>query len=165
MPEKNTTYQKSAKGSQAIATRDHALAPKLRSLLILVDGKRPADELAKLSSALGDTGQLLGQLLEQGFIEEVPGTSAPPASASSAPAPLAPARGAVTLREAQRFAVRKLTDILGPTGETLCLRIEAARNANDFMQAIKSAEMVLRDFGGNDLASKFMNEIQAHRPA
>lgn len=163
MTETTTLYQKSAKGSQAIAVRDHALTPKLRSLLILVDGKRRVDDLAKLSNSLGDTEQLLGLLLQQGYIEEVANTA--PAPLASAPAPLTPARRALTLQEAQRFAVRKLTDIMGPTSETLCLRIEATRNAQDFMQAVRTAEKVLRDFGGAELAAKFMQEVQAHQPA
>jgi hypothetical protein len=165
MTETNAIYQKSAKGSQAIVSRDHALAPKLRSLLILVDGKRPIDELAKLASGLGDTGQLLSQLLQQGYIEESANTAPAPLAASSAPAPLSPARRPMTLQEAQRFAVRRLTDIMGPMSETLCLRIEATRNPQDFMQAIRTAEKVLRDFGGSDLASNFMQEVQAHQPA
>jgi hypothetical protein len=164
MTETTILYQKSAKGSQAIAVRDHALTPKLRSLLILVDGKRRVDDLAKLSNSLGDTEQLLGLLLQHGYIEEVANTAPAPLTAS-APAPLTPARRAVTLQEAQRFAVRKLTDIMGPTSETLCLRIEATRNAQDFMQAVKTAEKVLRDFGGAELAAKFMQEVQAHQPA
>lgn len=164
MTDRNAIYQKSAKGSQAIAARDQALPQKLRSLLILVDGKRTADELAKLAGALGDTGQLLGLLQQHGYIEEVANTAPAPLT-TSAPAPLAAARRVATLQEAQRFAVRRLTDIMGPTGETLCLRIEATRNAQDFMQAVRTAEKVLRDFGGSELATNFMREVQAHQPA
>jgi hypothetical protein len=152
-------YQKSAKGAQAIATRDHALPPKMRSMLILVDGKRSVDELAKLGGMLGDPLQLLAQLLEQGFIEA--GAAAAPATSTPAPAP---SRPTVPLAEAKRFAVRRLTDLLGPTAEHMCLRIEATRNAQDFMQAMKGAEKVLRDFGGDELANRFAQDIDAHRP-
>jgi hypothetical protein len=165
MPHTSAIYQKSAKGSQAISTRDHALAPKLRSMLILVDGKRGFDELAKLSSLLGNTDELLTQLLDQGYIEPAAHAAAAPAPAHvpvSAPAPLQHA--AVPLAEAQRFAVRRLTDILGPTGEDLCMRIEGTKNAQEFMSAIKRAEAVLRDFGGDKLAESFNQEVQAHRP-
>ena len=166
MPHTSAVYQKSAKGAQAIATRDHALPPKLRSMLILVDGKRGFDELAKLSTMLGDTAQLLTQLLEQGYIEPNHSAAAPAPAAPQAPIQPAPAAvRTVPLAEAQRFAVRRLTDILGPTGEDLCMRIEATRNAHDFLQAVKSAERVLRDFNGNEVADRFAQEMQAHRPA
>ena len=47
-------YQKSGKGAQAISTRQHGLTPKQRSMLILVDGKRSFEELAKLAAMLGE---------------------------------------------------------------------------------------------------------------
>ena len=49
-------YQKSGKGAQAISTRQHGLTPKQRSMLILVDGKRSFEELAKLAAMLGEPG-------------------------------------------------------------------------------------------------------------
>lgn len=166
MIQKNLVYHKSVKGTEAIATRQHGLAPKLRSILILIDGKRSFEDLAKLSQMLGDTEQLLGQLLDQGFIE--PGAAAAPAApVSSAPAPLAAAKGhhAVSLTEAQRFAVRRLTDIMGPNAEELCLRIEAARNVHDLQVAIARAEGTLRQFVNSHTAAEFMADIQAHMPA
>lgn len=170
MEQKGTVYQKSGKGSQALATRDPALTPKLRSMLILVDGKRTVEELAKLAAMLGDPEELLAQLVQLEMVQ--PCASAPaPLAASSAPAPLAassapaPLAGAVTLPEAQRFAVRRLTDLLGPTAEELCLRIEHTRNAVDFAAAIKKAEAVLRDFKGAEAAATFAREMLAHRPA
>lgn len=165
MPHRDVVYRKSARGAEAIAARDHALTHKLRSLLILVDGKRSYDDLARLSTGLGDPDQLLGQLLEQGYIEAAETTAA---STPPHPPPAAAATGQhppVTLREAQRFAVRRLTDILGPAGETLCLRIEGAHNVNEFQQVIRRAEMVLRDFGGEKLARSFADEMQAHWPS
>lgn len=48
-----------AKGAEAIATRQHGLGPRQRSLLILIDGKKNFEDLAKLSAMLGDTAQLL----------------------------------------------------------------------------------------------------------
>lgn len=171
MVQKNAIYQKSAKGTQALATRDAALTPKLRSMLILVDGKRSVEELAKMATMLGDPEQLLAQLQQLEMVAPSATASAPaPLAASSAPAPLAgssapaPLAAAVTLQEAQRFAVRRLTDLLGPTAEELCLRIEHTRSAADFAVAIKKAEAILRDFSGADAAAAFAREMQSHRP-
>jgi hypothetical protein len=164
--QKNVVYHKSAKGTEAIATRQHGLSPKLRSMLILIDGKRTFDDLAHLSQMLGDTDELLGQLLDQGLIE--PGAVAPPAHAhaatTSAPAPLAGA-AALTLAEAQRFASRRLTDLLGPNAEELCLRIEAARNVHDFHVAVARAEGMLRQFVSAHTAAEFSAEVHSHMPA
>jgi len=173
--QRNVVYHKSAKGAEAIATRQHGLTPKQRSMLIMIDGKRGFEELLRISQALGDPEQLLGQLLEQGFIEPMPGAvQAPPAPAqvpSAAPAAAgpgapvtAPAGPAITLKDAQRFAVRRLTDILGPNAEDFCLRIEAARNLHDFQVALAKAEGMVRQFKGTNRAAEFAAEMQAHLP-
>lgn len=172
MIQKNLVYRKSAKGTEAIATRQHGLAPKLRSLLILVDGKRGFDELKRLSQVLGDTEELLGQLLEQGFIEPVESaanaaasSAAPPAfrSPASAPAPLAAAP--IKLIDAQRFLSRRLTDLLGPNADELCLRIEAARNLKEFQAAVGRAEGVLRQYRSAQTAAEFAADVRAHMPS
>ena len=165
MIQKNLVYHKSAKGTEAIATRQHGLSPKLRSMLILIDGKRTFDELAHLSQMLGGTDELLGQLLDEGFIE--PGGVAAPAHAptASAPAPLATGVPGMTLAEAQRFVSRRLTDLLGPNAEELCLRIESARNVHDFEVAVAKAEGMLRQFVSAHTAAEFAAEVHSHMPA
>lgn len=169
MIQKNLVYHKSAKGTEAIATRQHGLVPKLRSLLILVDGKRGFDELVRLSQVLGDTEELLSQLLDQGFIEPVAGqvpaapTTGHATHTTAAPAPL-PAAAPIKLIDAQRFVSRRLTDLLGPNAEDLCLRIEAARNLKEFQSAVLRAEGILRQFKSSHTAAEFAAEVQAHMP-
>jgi hypothetical protein len=163
---KNLLYQKSAKGTEAIATRQHGLGPKLRSLLIMIDGKKTFDDLVKVSHSPGDAEQALDQLLQDGFIE--PSAAAPrPAQTvftASAPAPLT-AESQTSLAEAQRYAVRRLTDIMGPNAEDLCLRIEATRTANEFESVVTKAEGLLRQFVNSTTASEFAAQMQAHMPA
>jgi hypothetical protein len=161
---KNLVYRKSAKGSEAIATRQHGLSPKARSLLILINGKRDLEELTRLAGVQGDPQQLVGQLLHDGFIEEVPGASASE-SPTPAPAPTpAGAASALSLGEAQRFATRRLLALLGPTAEPICLRIEATRTAPDFQASIKRAEALVRELRGSHVAADFAAEMQAHQP-
>jgi hypothetical protein len=162
MISKTAIYHKSSKGAEAIATRQHGLTPRQRSLLILVDGKRGVDELEKLSGAAAGAQETLLQLLEGGFIEELAGAQAPAGAAAPAAAAVAPV---VSLKDAQRHAARRLTDLMGPNAEELCLRIEAARNVADFNAAVTRAESVLRNFGGSQLAERFLADIQSHRPA
>lgn len=85
MLDKSATYHKSAKGAEAIATRQQSgLTPRQRSMLILVDGRRSYAELARLARVLGDPEQLLAQLSTEGYIEAGPPRAGPP----TAPAPL-----------------------------------------------------------------------------
>lgn len=167
MIKKDVVYHKSAKGSEAIATRQHGLSPKLRSTLILIDGKRRVEELGQLAATFGDIEQLLGQLLEQGFIEPVADPPVPAASASSGNSRNAgpAAKRGISLGEAQRYASRRLFDILGPSSEPACLRIEAARNAQDFEAAIKLAEVMVNDVRSGRVAADFAAEMQEHMPS
>lgn len=165
MIQKNLVYSKTPKGSEAIATRQHGLSPKVRSMLILIDGKRGFSELAKLGQVLGDTEQLLSQLLEQGFIEPVPmAAAAAPAPAPGGNAPATAKGRALTLAEAQRFASRKLFDLLGPSAEPACLRIESARNAQDLQAAIALAEIMVNDVRSSKVAAEFAAMVEARMP-
>jgi hypothetical protein len=167
---KNAIYHKSAKGVEAIATRQHGLLPKQRSMLILIDGKKRFDELAKLSAMLGDTVQLLDELEAGGFIEAAAGAESagavprPAIQPVTAPSPLAPEAPAISLPDAKRLAVRKLTDAMGPMAEELCLRIEAARTAAEFQTAVARAEGMVRQARGPVTAAAFAAEVAAHSP-
>lgn len=153
------TYRKSGAGSEALAQRHPSLTPRLRSLLILVDGKRSCGELGTLGQSLGDTSQLLEQLLDLGFIE------AHGQAAAAKPAATEDKPPRVPLAQAQRHAVRKLTDLLGPAAEELCMRIESTRSAQEFGAAIAKAESMLRQFSGAAQAEQFATEMASQRPA
>jgi hypothetical protein len=173
MVQKHAVYRKSPRGAEALAKRDPALSLRLRSFLILVDGKRSTDELSRMSSGFGDCEQLLSQLDALGMVELAAAAGAEasdvtlheePTAPQSIPAPLAASRP-VSLADAKRAAVRRLTDLLGPTAEDLCLRIEGAKTGPDFQAALKRAEVILRDVGGPRMATTFVQEMQWHQPA
>lgn len=168
-------YRKSTKGQEAIATRQQGLTPRLRSTLILVDGKRSFDELAKLSAVFGDTVELLTELEQMGLIEPVgpavaAGAGAAPSAASGAavgaPAATAAAPAGVvrSYDEVKRFAVRFLNDTLGPLAETLAVQIEAARDPNALRTALVKAHGILREVKGQGIAQRYADEITARMP-
>jgi hypothetical protein len=61
-------YDKTDKGREEIATRKYGLAPRLRSLLVLVDGRRTDDELLRNVAGLGLTADSLAALLTQEYV-------------------------------------------------------------------------------------------------
>jgi ribosomal protein S7 len=81
-------YRKTAKGVAEIETRAHRLTPRMRSALILVDGKRSDAELAAMIQQ--QATETLHALAGQGFIEVLTIASAPAAPAAPV-APVAPA--------------------------------------------------------------------------
>jgi hypothetical protein len=83
-------FAKTDTGHEEIRTRTHRLNPKLRSLLVVVDGIKSAGELLQAAMALGSNRAALDTLIQDGFIAVAPAGSAvaPPAPAS--PAAVAP---------------------------------------------------------------------------
>jgi pyruvate/2-oxoglutarate dehydrogenase complex dihydrolipoamide acyltransferase (E2) component len=77
---------KTDKGREEIASRKHGLAPRLRTLLVLIDGKHTQDELLKQVGTLGLTEQSVSDLIDGGFISFHESTP-PAAQAAPAPAP------------------------------------------------------------------------------
>ena len=63
-------FDKTDKGRDEIATRKFHLAPRMRTLLLLVDGKSTADQLLLKVAGLGLTESALIELLDQQFIKE-----------------------------------------------------------------------------------------------
>lgn len=159
----HTVYRKTAKGAEAISARAHGSVGRSRSLLILVDGKRSLDGLAALGAGFGDIAQMLAQLEHDGFIEAVAssGSTSPPISAPQAPAAALPP---VSLAQAKSVATRRLMEILGPTSEQLCLRIESAQNMADFVAAVTRAYAVVRDIRGRAEADRFGAAVEANLP-
>lgn len=145
-------FRKTAKGQTEIETRAHRLSPRLRALLIIVDGKR---DLAALSAMTPPSAQpALEELLAQGFVEVVP-TAAPPApapAASAAPAG-APrsgksASGPTSVDSLRREAVRALNDAAGPAAEALSMRLEKARDAEELRPLIAQAARTVASLRG-----------------
>lgn len=162
-------YRKTAKGLTEIETRAHKLPPRLRSALILVDGKRSSDELSRL--VLQDPDGTLQALVDGGFIEAAAVLiSAPPRTAPTAPAPApaptpatspaAPTPAPVTAASAdfptlRRDAVRRLTDLVGPVGEALSIRMEKTRNLDELRPLLSVALQVIGNTRGRQAAADY----------
>ena len=147
-------YRKSEKGTEAIATRGHGVGGKLRMLLILVDGKKSAEELVKLAAGMGESAELLQQLESEGLIEAVAG------AAPAKPAAAAPPAGA-DLGKARSLATRLLAELLGPLADELAIRLEAAKDMPQFIEAMKRAYSVVREVKGQAAADRFGAEVEA----
>ena len=148
-------YRKSEKGAEAIATRGHGVAGKLRMLLILVDGKKSTEELLKLAAGMGESAEVLQQLEAEGLIEVVGGAAAAVKPAAAA----LPA--AADLGKARALAIRLLTELLGPLADDLAIRLEAAKDMPQFVEVMKRAYAVVREVKGQAAADRFGAEVEA----
>lgn len=88
-------YTKTPVGQQEIQSRSLGLAPLVRRILVLVDGKRSGRDLAVFLAGNGDIEQILGELLTLGFVAaQMPSKAAAVPAPKAAPAPVAPATDA-----------------------------------------------------------------------
>lgn len=69
-------FQKTDKGREEIARRTFRLEARRRTLLILVDGRSDAANLAEKAAQLGDAMAQLQTLWTEGFIEPLGGAAA-----------------------------------------------------------------------------------------
>ncbi len=130
-----SVLHKTEAGINAIKLRDRALTPKLRMLLIVVDGHKSVSELIKVLPQPDEARAQLGELLTAGFVEIVQkATPAPPPPAPAAtPATQATRVGAEDeLKLKIRRATRLLDAMLGPDSETLSLQIERCKTLDQF---------------------------------
>ena len=155
-------YRKSDKGTEAIATRAHGVGGKLRMLLITVDGKKTVEELARVAQGMGESIELVRQLEAEGLIELL--SSGTPERAAGAPAGAAPAVSAAGLGKLKALATRLLAEQLGPLADELAIRLEAARDIPQFVDAMKRAYAVVREVKGQAAADRFGAEIEAQMP-
>jgi hypothetical protein len=126
-----TKYSKTAKGHEEIAERCAGLGLRARRLLILIDGRREPEELARLA---GDANidQTLNALVEGGFIQAASAPVAPPVA--PAPVPMQAPRSARTasLALAQDFMMNTLRTFHGPYAKlNLVKRIHASSSVED----------------------------------
>lgn len=169
----NTTiYDKTAKGREEIATRKYQLAPRLRTLLVLVDGHRPEEELLRNVAGLGLTASAMQELLAQELIvlttsyAALAETQAPPPPAVMAE-PVAETTSAPTSSQVQQFQSvydfynKTIKSTMGLRGFTLQLKVEKAGSIDElrdlrdpYLEAVQKAK-------GRDTAIQLAQQLDS----
>jgi len=172
--DKTAVFSKTDEGREALTSRPPGLTPRLRSLLIMTDGKRTVAELDKMLGADGAAGPLLDQLVAQGWVLGQGATGAmPPPDVAVVQAAGGPAavdtlpplvEEAWPFPDARRRVVRFINDQLGPMGETLAIRVESCKNATDLQAALPRIRDGLRNFKNSATVQQFDREIAVHLP-
>lgn len=154
-----TLFRKTAKGQAEIETREHRLTPRLRGLLIMVDGKRDLAALAALVPQQGDV--LLQELTALGFIEATESLqgarppAAPPPKAAPGAEPAPPGSTTADFEKLRRDAVRSFTDAAGPAAEMLAMRMEKVKSLRELQPLLEQAAQVLANMRGRAAADAF----------
>ena len=132
-------YAKTTEGADAVRNRTHGLSPRVRQLLIMIDGKRdvasllqifPADLLPDMLDQLSDAG--LVQLVEPAAASAAAPAVATAVAPATTPAPLLPAAPGLADEDpfvlGQTFMVNLAKRILGVAGDPIIAKLHATHD-------------------------------------
>lgn len=124
-------FAKTPKGQEEVTTKSAGLTPRVRRVLIMVDGKRSIDELRGMLLS-DDLQHTLGMLEEDGFIELAGAHASISMPAISAFGELPGTPDPVRLQQARNFMTNTLNAFVGALGTSSLLdRIEKAESHNE----------------------------------
>lgn len=166
-------FHKTAKGTEEMEKRNHGLGPKVRRILIMIDGKRTVDALREMIPS-DDLTHTIGVLEEEGFIEVFAISSASGAAVAPPPGPLPsitafrdepPPDDAVRVQMSRNFMENTLKAFVGSLGMSALIdRLDEAQSLGDlracfdeWYQAIVSSRDGRRE--AEKLRSKLLETI------
>lgn len=155
----NPVFDKTGKGREEIATRKYHLAPRLRTLLVLVDGKQNKEDLLKKVAGIGLGAESIDELFHQGFIEIASGATPEesaatrPLSASGLP------EGGNQLQAIRHFYTETIKSTVGLRGYGLQLKVEKAASIDDFRALRQLYLDAVLKAKGNDVARSLSGQL------
>lgn len=137
-------FDKTDKGREEIATRKYHLASRLRTLLLLIDGKHTTEDILDKVSGLGLTAESIAELRNGGFIYQlqtvvidVPPQSPQAPSDSAATQAVSHAGHTMPNGDSQfeaiyHFYTETIKSTIGLRGYALQLKVERAGSIDEF---------------------------------
>ena len=129
--------QKTEKGVDEIKTHAQGLEPRLRTLLIVVNGKTTGADLIKQFERVGNVLPMLERLLAEGFVREVQ------------------AAASVDFKEVRRQLSHALTDAMGPAGDAIALQLEGCKSMDALRAFVEEKRPSLEGALGPRIANFF----------
>lgn len=152
-----TLYLKTALGSAEVANRKLKLAPRLRTMLILIDGIQPEFILREEAAKVGAPDDFLDVLMAKGLIAKV-GDAAKAAGLSASN------RVAVDeftrFREAKDFMNVTVVDALGLKSFFFTLKLERAGNCADLRELVDTYRASIEKAEGTAQADVLVGRLQ-----
>ncbi|MRW93825.1 hypothetical protein GJ699_27910 [Duganella sp. FT80W] len=154
-------YDKTDKGREEIATRKYQLASRLRTLLVLVDGHRPEDELLRNVAGLGLDAAALRELLAQDYIVVAASyASLPEPALIPAPPPAVEPTDAVQqFQSIYNFYNKTIKSTMGLRGFPLQLKVEKAASVDELRQLRDSYLEGVTKAKGRDTAALLAQQL------
>jgi hypothetical protein len=142
----NTVYDKTEKGREEIATRKYRLAPRLRTLLVMIDGKHDADDLLKKVEGLGLGLESLKELQDQAFIAALDASSAATPAAQASPQ-VQPTAQMTAIEPQPAASIAGAAPVTGPAAEAQVSDATRFQNVYQFYNETIKSMIGLRGYG------------------
>jgi hypothetical protein len=156
-----TIYRKTERGSVEVKERKLKLSPRVRSMLILVDGALPEFMLKEDAQRIGAPPDFLQQLLAAGLIEAVSGAAPIPAARSPAAPGAGPAPDEFMLfREAKNFMNTTIVDALGIKSFFFTMKLERAGTRADLRALVEPYREALAKAEGEEHAEVMVARLK-----
>jgi hypothetical protein len=159
-------YDKTAKGKEEIATRKYRLAPRLRALLVLIDGRRTEEELLRNVAGLGLGASALAELVEHGHVVLATSYASLPdsAPADTGPAQPAPSQAREPAQIAQfqsiyDFYNNTIKNTIGLRGFTLQLKVEKAGSVAELRELRQPYIEAVQKARGSETAAALARQL------
>lgn len=143
----HTVYEKTEAGTQEVAQRKVKMAPRLRMMLILVDGETAEGTLLDEARKIGAPEDCLSQLAAMGFVRPVAGDAAT-ATAGVRPR-VTPAQRFTAAKE---FMTATASSTLGLRAFLFILKLEKASTVEDLRALAPDFVAGLRKAAGDEEA-------------
>jgi hypothetical protein len=166
----NLIFRKTNLGSTEVTGRKLGLRSELRRLLILIDGK---STVARLATFVRDTEiePLLLELQALGVIDTADGhatvsAAVPQTTPAAAPMGAAAVEPALAptheqFLAARTTAVRFVNDALGPSAETLAIKLERTRNPQELRDVVNQVKLSLERMMGPAAGQRFLDAVRS----
>ena len=138
-------YDKTPKGIEEVQTRKYNLSQRLRTTLIVVDGKKNVQAILNLFGAVGDS---LVELEKQGFIERK--TVA-----------LSPEETRRNVELAKNFMMNSIKDALGltPAALTFAESVKQSGGIEDLQKKFDPYIDLIKSTSGKKIAESYRDEL------
>jgi hypothetical protein len=149
-----TVYRKTARGAAEVKDRKLKLNPRVRTMLILIDGALPEFMLKEDAARVGAPADFLEQLVAAGLIERAEAAAAPGPARAATPAAQAAAPDEFTrFRQAKDFMNATVVDALGIKSFFFTLKLERASVVADLRELAEPYREALAKAEGEEHAA------------
>jgi hypothetical protein len=147
-------WRKTAAGLAEIKERSLKLSPRLRTMLILVDGVQSEEMLQEGAAGVGAPPDFIAQLVSAKLIELAGGPDEAAASGEppAAPAPSGPRDAFTRFRDAKTFMNTTVTDALGIKSFMFTMKLERANGLAELSELVDAFRTALAGAKGDGYA-------------